>query len=686
LRVVPIVAAVVIPCMLVLSLFCTHALGGDAPFTAPSNWGGTGLLETPTARMMEEGAYRVGVSNIDPYWYYYGTLSLLENLEVNGRITKVEGIPALTANYGDTKDKAVDIKYRLWKEGKYRPALAVGIMDPHGTRLYAAQYLVASKQIYPFDFTIGLGNGRFGKTPLPAEAQGFRVEMFNNPKSWLSDAQFFGGIHFAPSEKFRFMVEYSPIDYHRQTNDPAQGKYFREPVPSHFNVGFSWKPYPWSEIGISYQRGEQLGINLSVAFNVKEPLVPIYDHPYREEGSESSDPLIDRLVRALHVSGFSDIGISLQRDALKIDVQNDRYYYTPRAIDVIMTLLAEIAPESVHDIRIILKENGIPVVAFDTTRDDIAELYAGELTFGQFFTLASMDTAVQDVPAGEKYHRRRLSYGIKPAFRTFLNDPSGFFKYRLGISTWAGIHPWKGASVVAALEAYPVNTVSTSNKPIPNAVRSDIVSYQEETVALQALMFGQILKGARDIHMRGAAGLLEVEYAGIDGEIAMPLLDGRFLVGVSGSAVKKREPGSPFALKDTPEKDLYTTSFFNTRLNIPEKDIAIDLKAGRFLAGDKGARFTVHKFFNGVIFSAWYSLTDTDIFSDNFNRGYHDKGISLTIPLRFFKGSDSKTQYTFSLSPWTRDVAQDIDHFNSLFDYIGRNAKIYLDKDKQNLQ
>jgi len=106
---------------------------------------------------------------------------------------------------------------------------------------------------------------------------------------------------------------------------------------------------------------------------------------------------------------------------------------------------------------------------------------------------------------------------------------------------------------------------------------------------------------------------------------------------------------------------------------------------GEFLAGDRGARITVSKFFNGVILSAWYSSTNTDVFSDVHNRGYHDKGIALTIPLRMFKGSDSKTSYKFSMSPWTRDVAQDIDHFNPLFDYMGRNSKIYLDKDKKRL-
>ena len=33
-------------------------------------------------------------------------------------------------------------------------------------------------------------------------------------------------------------------------------------------------------------------------------------------------------------------------------------------------------------------------------------------------------------------------------------------------------------------------------------------------------------------------------------------------------------------------KKYYDVEFFNTRLNIPEKNMALDLKTGRFLGGD----------------------------------------------------------------------------------------------------
>ena len=124
---------------------------GDAPFTGPNNFGVTGLLETPTARMMPENRYRVGATQVHPYRYYFGTVGVFDRLEVNGRVTQVIGVPGFDNNnsYGDYKDKAVDAKFLVLKEGKYLPALAVVVSDPTGTRLYASQAIVASKRISP---------------------------------------------------------------------------------------------------------------------------------------------------------------------------------------------------------------------------------------------------------------------------------------------------------------------------------------------------------------------------------------------------------------------------------------------------------------------------------------------------------------------------------------------------------
>jgi hypothetical protein len=648
-------------------LFLSPVFASDEPFVTPSNWGGTGLLEIPTARVMRENSYRIGVGQVKPYRYYYGAISPLKGLEIEGRVTEIMGVPALTPAYGNYKDKAIDFKYQFLPEGKYTPALALGIMDPQGTRVYSSQYIVASKQIYPFDFTIGFGNGRFGKNP--------------DVKDRLKDLQFFWGIQFRPSPKYALMIEYSPIKYHRHVNDPAHEKYFREPVPSKYNFGIRYKPTKWSEIDLSYQRGKQIGINLSLGFDIGRPIIPIYDRIYQEKPDDKLDTIFERLTRALYHSGFSDIVVFIEGDELWIETQNEKYFYNTKAIGIILRILAKITPQNIQKVHIILKENNIPIFEFTTTMTDIIDLYTGRLTINEFLFISRFDTEIMDTTGIIGKHRKPLRYGLRPSFETFLNDPSGFFKYRFGLSGWMSYHPWSGATLITGIATYPINNISSTVEPLSIPVRSDTVYYKRERINLDKLMFNQVKRLTPKLYGRIATGLLEVQYAGVDAEVAMPLMDGRILVGLSSSAVKKRDPAEPFRFKSNDVKNIYTTAFLNTRLHIPEKEITIDVKAGRFLAGDNGVRFTISKFIYGVIIRAWYSFTDTSIFNDEFNKGYHDKGISISIPIRLFKGVDSRASYDYSISPWTRDTGQDIEHFDSLFDFIGRNLKIFLDKD-----
>ena len=660
-----------------------NLFASDEPFTGPGNRGLTGLMEIPTARVMREESYRFGITMVRPYWYYYIGVAPVEGLEIFGRFTKLQNVPTgLGPGYGDYKDRAFELKYQFLPEGKYTPAIAVGLMDPHGTRLYPSQYMVASKQIYPFDFTLGFGNGRFGEKPLASRGEGIKIEMVSDPKRWLRDSQFFWGIQFAPSEKYAFMIEYSPILYHKQTTDPAQLKYFKEPVPSNYNFGLRWAPFKWTEFDLSYQRGDTIGAQLSFNFDIGKPMLPIIDLPYREKLEDRLLPFQQRIGNALIQSGFSDIGITVLGDELWIDLQNDRYFYSTKALGVVLETIIPFIPESIHRVNITLKKIGIPIFTFKTAREDVADLQIRKLTGKEFWQLSSIDTGITGLPPDQVYRgRRSFTHGIKPSFDTSLEKAEEFFQYRIGIEAWADYRLWNGASIAAGVSTYPVNTI-TDIEPLSRPVRSDILNYVEKTASLNRLMFNQIWKLTPDVYGRIGVGLLEIEYGGVDAEVASPLFSGRLLVGLSGSVVKKREPGDPFRFKKDDWKNFYTTAFLNARLNIPEYEVSIDTKTGRFLAGDLGTRITVSKFIRGVTISAWYSFTNTSIFRDDKNRGYHDKGILVGIPLRLFTGKDSKTRYFYAISPWTRDVGQDIFHYREIFDFMGRDTKIYLDKDK----
>lgn len=656
---------------------------GDSPFQSPNNWGCTGLYEIPTARIMPLNTYRVGISQADPYRYYYVSASLLKGLEIEGRVTEILGTKIQTpgwAGYGNYKDKAVDIKYQFLEEGKWLPALAIGIMDPHGTRLYAGQYVVMSKQIFPFDFTLGLGNGRFGKRPLPSKGEGFQIEIFQDPKQWWEDAQFFGGLNWAINERLNLKMEYNPIDYKSQTQDPAvRNNVLKEPSLK-WNFGFNYKVIPdWVELDVSYQRGNTLGFNIYFPFTIGRPMIPIYDHPYKEPVELSASPLDMRISWALATMGFGNIGVNWEGKDLVIDLENYKYFYFGRALDVVLKTLTPILTDDVEKVIIIFKENDIPMYFFETTREDIKLYGKGLITKNQLLYISKLSSDYAQVPKGYKSATQRgIVLGYKPIFQLFLNDPSGFWKGKVGVTGYATKKLATSLNTTLGVSFYPLANISTVNEPLSIPVRTDVVDYLKRKLLFDSWIIEKTYRVPyTDLFLRGTGGILELQYSGADLELAYPLWDGRLLLGTNLAWVKKRDPENPFKFREGEVKDHYRTTFLNLRYHIYELDGYVDIKYGRFLAGDKGTKVTLSKVINGVVISAWYSFTDTDVFQDSINRGYHDKGVSVTMPFRLFTGKETRARYSQGISPWTRDVAQDINHSQNLFDtldMVSRNS------------
>ncbi len=346
---------------------------------------------------------------------------------------------------------------------------------------------------------------------------------------------------------------------------------------------------------------------------------------------------------------------------------------------MLLVTIAPFIPPNVEYVRVQLKDNGIPVAEAAVSASALSGEGSGFFPAGRIRAAVGFRSANLDEPIRPTTHRRRFDYSLKPSFETFLNDPSAHIAYRVGLAGSLSAFPWRGGTALLGVEGYPVNTVSTSDVPSSIRIRIDVAEYKRETITLGRLLFDQVFATREPAYFRVAAGMLETMFGGVDAEAALPLWNGRVLAGGSGSVVRKRAPDDPFRFRGN---ENFHTALLQGRLNLPEIDAAIDFKWGRFLAGDQGVRVAASKFIRGVTLSAWYSDTDTGVFTDPLNRGYHDKGISVEIPIRLFTGHDSKTAYRYSMSPWTRDAAQDIDRYLPLFDRIGRDAGVLLDRDQ----
>ena len=133
------------------------ATWGEPIGPSQSDFGGVGLMQVPTARMAKEGEFSLNYRDNDQYRFYSASLMLFPWLETTVRYTdvrtrlysRVEGFS------GDQsyKDKAFDLKLRLWQEGYWLPEVAVGTRDLGGTGLFDSEYLVATKAWGPLSKT-----------------------------------------------------------------------------------------------------------------------------------------------------------------------------------------------------------------------------------------------------------------------------------------------------------------------------------------------------------------------------------------------------------------------------------------------------------------------------------------------------------------------------------------------------
>lgn len=196
-----------------------------------SDFGGVGLLQTPTARMAREGELSLNYRDNDQYRYYSASVQLFPWLETTLRYTDVRTrqYSSVRAFSGDQtyKDKAFDLKLRLWEESYWLPQVAVGARDIGGTGLFDAEYLVASKAWGPFDFTLGLGWGYLGtsgnvKNPLCSASDKYcyrdnsykQAGSIDGSQMFHGPASLFGGVEYqTPWQPLRLKLEYEGNNY-----------------------------------------------------------------------------------------------------------------------------------------------------------------------------------------------------------------------------------------------------------------------------------------------------------------------------------------------------------------------------------------------------------------------------------------------------------------------------------------
>jgi hypothetical protein len=313
-----------------VGLFAGDARGlpddwSEPPAFTPSinDWGEHGLLQVPTARFGADGDFNFTFSHIHPYDRYNVYMTPLPWLEAGFRYTSVTNRPYGPAAFSGNqtyKDRSFDLRLHLSQESGGFPATALGIRDIAGTGLFSSEYLVASRRVYDFDISWGLGWGLMSSgVPLPNMfgglskslkqrsqsngAGGFTFDYFHGRKMG-----FFGGIEYhTPIKGLRLKLELDPDNYR---NEPLGNQFtVRSPV----NVGVVYDPVSFVELSAGLERGNTVMLRISLLANfnslglyhdaTKPPkLVPRAD-PEPPVGRPLADSTLPRVAPAANAAG-----------------------------------------------------------------------------------------------------------------------------------------------------------------------------------------------------------------------------------------------------------------------------------------------------------------------------------------------------------------------------------------------
>jgi membrane-associated phospholipid phosphatase len=675
----------------VLSLFSVALLA------QPSTSGQTGLITLPNARMAPDGTWTLGFSYADPYVSLYSNLTALPFLELSLSGFRIMHTPGFANNdaYGDYKDKRADAKLRLLAESEWMPEVALGGQDIIGTRLFGAEYIVASKRIGErIDLT--LGYGRKTLTSLGATNAGSSVK-----RNRLGGV--FGGVRVHLNDSWALVAEKDPVDY---AQDPKAVDTRVVERRTGTSVGVE---YRWEALGIQASRqGNEWGVNTFIQiplnkreflpkFNEPEPYTRLAARPNLAEWRADRGP--ERaLRRALDAEEFGGVVVTLGEDGvLALQVGHPQISQMARAVGRAARIALLTSPVETREIRITYMQGSLPVATYAFFDLDMLRRYFnGQVMRRQLAetvairfadkspapaengsALAGFDeererplvtSSVGDDESGHVLAFRRKDadlgeFGLVPfKIGSMVNDPSGFYQFQifseLSWSKRLGANLFLDTAMTFRLyDTFKDGALAANNNsPLPH-VRTDVSRYiASNRLRLDRLTLSRYYHLAPRWYGRLSAGLYEMMFSGVGGQVLYFPESGPWAADVAVDAVKQRDYAG--WLKHQSYSTVTTIGSLHYRF---QNGVKISTRAGRFLARDSGVRFELsRRFVSGMELGGWMTLTNNEDLNASGSAGkpYKDKGVFLNIPFEIMLTKDSRARGSIALAEWNRDVGK----------------------------
>lgn len=643
-------------------------------------YGLPGAIDTPSATPLPDGQIAVGVSTFAGMTRTTLTFQATPRISASFRYVGIQNLNL--GGYETYRDRSFDVRYLAFREGKYRPAVTIGLQDFAGTGIYASEYIVATKtfeaaSLGKLSVSGGLGWGRLGSAgSVGTFFGGIRPSFIpastgGSPSTdqWFrGNAAPFANIEWQVTDKLGLKAEYSSDAY---TLETAQGVFERK---SRMNFGAEYQYSDRLRFGAYYLYGSEFGFNAQLQLNPKRAITPlaisapksVLIRPNRQANpnawranwatSETAPTTLrDLIIPKLAAEGLTLESMNVQATSVELRVSNRKYQSSVPAIGRSARVLAEILPPSVETFVIVPMRDGLALSAVTIRRTDLETLEFHPNAANALLAVTGIKGATPNLDAGvspdDLYPQ--LSYSIGPYVSSSYFDPDKPVRADIGVSGLVSYKPAPGWIIAGEirhrLAGNIEGTTRASNSVLPH-VRTDSALYAKATATtLNSLYVSRQWKPNGNLYARVSAGYFESMFGGVSAEILWKPVSSRLAIGIEANYAQQRDFNQNLGFQNYGIATGHVSAYYEFG-----KGYHGQLDVGRYLAGDVGATVSLsRKFQNGWEVGGFFTLTDVS--AADFGEGSFDKGFSLTVPVGWFLGRPSKQLISTVIRPIQRD-------------------------------
>ncbi len=511
-----------------------------------NSFGQTGLIQTPSAKTKGEDSIFFTFNN-NPMWKY-GSLTVtpynwLEASYFYYRPRDLSWVPGSKINY---LDKGFNVKFSYKSKRSNFPTLAIGLDDIGGTGYFAREYMVSTFDRNRFNFTIGMGWGKFNNisnfsNPLGSINKKFDIrgpsENFDSGgnfalDTWFrGDASMFGGVEiYIPKTKgIKLKLEHDPFDY---LNFSAQNRSDADirlrNKDSNLNLGISIPINDFFNLEASFIKGNtfNLSFNIGANFNnVKtkknkfEPIVK--NNPDDSRGGFYKDLLFNLNSNRLFLQTAD---IDFEKNELKVAITNSDHRNQIRASSYTASIATQTYKMHNLDINKITVSNinvGIETSKISYYSDHISNQKTPIEVVKNYSVLDS-----GNVNSFKNYNFKPilkfpiLFNEITPNIVSHVGSPEKFYFGGIILQNSSEILFRRDLILSSKINLNITNnfdeTVDRPASELPN-VRTDIVKYlqQSKDIYVENMQLDYFFTTKKDIYTRISGGIFERMYGGL---------------------------------------------------------------------------------------------------------------------------------------------------------------------------